>query len=341
MKQRLFLSLLIALGITNVLSAQKINPVITNYSFKFKVVGLMDVDVFLGHHYGDKKMIRDTAHVNSKGEVEFTGTDTLIGGIYLFIPPDRRNYFEFVVNETKIQMETDTLDMVGHMVVKKSAENTVWYSYMKQIMQMQKEVTPWVDITKKPGLDSSEYKKAKEEIAKITDKVNKFREDQMKKSPDMLVSVIFRAMKDPDMSKAPRKANGDMDTVEYARYFKNHFWDNFDLSDNRIIRTPVLESKMVYFFEKLLPQIPDTVIPEVDRVLAATMGDKEMMKFFLHHLLYNFERSPVMCMDAVFVHMVEKYYKTKQAFWIDQKSLEKIVERADKLKPLLCGSVVN
>src|SRR6187402_127950 len=112
---------LVLLTGTALFAQSKSRPVITNYSFKFKVGGLKDVDVYLGFHYGEKKFIKDTAHVNANGEVEFTGKDTLQGGIYLFITP-RKNYFEFVVNETKIQMETDTLDMVGHMVVKKSTE---------------------------------------------------------------------------------------------------------------------------------------------------------------------------------------------------------------------------
>ena len=150
--------------------AQKDKPVITNYSFKFKVDGLKDTDVFLGFHYGEKKFIKDTAHVNAKGEVEFAGTDTLIGGIYLFITP-KRNYFEFVVNETKIQMETDTVDMIGHMSVKKSAENTVWYSYMKFIVEMQKEMAPFSATMKTADKESKEYKDAEKELDKIGDKI--------------------------------------------------------------------------------------------------------------------------------------------------------------------------
>jgi peroxiredoxin len=44
-----------------------------------------------------------------------------------------------------------------------------------------------------------------------------------------------------------------------------------------------------------------------------------------------------MGMDAVFVDMVEKYYKTNQAFWADSVTMFKIKDRSDKLKPLLLG----
>jgi peroxiredoxin len=312
-------------------------PVITNYSFKFKVAGLKDVDAYLGFHYGDKKFIKDTAHVNSNGEVEFTGKDTIIGGIYLFITP-RKNYFEFVVNETKIQMETDTLDFVANMVVKKSTENTVWYDYMKTISAKQKEMKPYNDIINKEGIDkeSKEYKDAVAARDKIAESINKFREDRIAKTPDMLVSKMFKAMKDVDLDVVK-----DTSRVAKANYFRAHFWDNIDLSDSRLIRTPILESKVVYYFEKVAYQIPDTLIQEVDKILAKTNGDKEMFKFLTHHLTYSFSNSAIMCMDAVFVHLVDKYYRTGMTPWVDQKSMDKMLERADKLKPLLCNSVVN
>lgn len=315
----------------------KTTPVITNYSFKFKVGGLKDCDAYLGFHYGDKKFIKDTAHVNSNGEVEFTGKDTLIGGIYLFITP-RKNYFEFVVNETKIQMETDTLDFVGHMVVKKSTENTVWYDYMKLISEKQKEMKPCTDIIGKEGIDKEgkEYKDAIVCRDKATEAINKYREDRIAKTPDMLVSKLFNAMKDVDLDKVK-----DTSKVVLANYFRAHYWDNIDLSDSRLIRTPVLESKVVYYFEKVAYQIPDTIIVEVDKILAKTKGDKEMFKFLTHHLTYSFERSPIMCMDAVFVHLIDKYYRTGLTPWVDQKTMDKMLERADKLKPLLCNTVVN
>jgi peroxiredoxin len=339
MKIRILLTLVAMAAIGQLGFAQnaKTRPVITNYSFKFKIGGLKDVDVYLGFHYGEKKFIKDTAHVNSNGEVEFTGKDTLQGGIYLFITP-RKNYFEFVVNETKIQMETDTVDMVGHMVVKKSTENTVWYDYMKTIAAKQKEMQPYIDIINKPNIDkeSKEYKDATAAKDKITTTITKFRDDKIKQSPDMLVSRLFTAMKDIDLPEAPKG-----DSLFLPKYFRAHYWDNFDLTDNRLIRTPILESKLVYYFEKVVYQIPDSVMVEADRILAKTGGNEEMFKFICHHLTYNYERSQIMCMDAVFVHMIDKYYRTGLTPWVDQKTMDKMLERADKLKPLLCGTPVN
>ncbi len=334
MKLRFFLILLPLVAALQTGYSQKEKPVITNYSFKFKVNGLKDVDVYMGFHYGEKKFIKDTARVNSVGEVEFSGKDTLQGGIYLFVTP-KKDYFEFVVNETKIQMETDTLDLVGKMVVKKSTENTLWYDYMKMIIVKQKEIKAFTDVISKPGMDkeSKEYKDAVAGRDKVTESINKFREDKIKQNPDMLVGKVFTAMKDVEIPK--------MDSVAMPYYFRAHFLDNFDLSDNRLIRTPVLESKLTYYFDKVVMQMPDSIIVAADKVLAKTNGNAEMFKFICHHLTYSYERSQIMCMDAVFVHLIETYYKTGKAPWVDKKTMDKMIERSDKLKPLLCGAKVN
>jgi peroxiredoxin len=44
-----------------------------------------------------------------------------------------------------------------------------------------------------------------------------------------------------------------------------------------------------------------------------------------------------MGMDAVFVHLVEKYYVTNQAYWLTDEQKEKIIARAYTIAPNLIG----
>jgi peroxiredoxin len=54
-------------------------------------------------------------------------------------------------------------------------------------------------------------------------------------------------------------------------------------------------------------------------------------------LTYRYESSKIMGMDAIFVHMVKKYYATHQAYWTDSTQLAKMEERVYILEPLLIG----
>ena len=115
------------------LTAQESFP---EYSFKFKIKGLKDTVAYLGFHMGDKKYVRDTCRVNSKGEVEFThltrqgASEVLKGGIYLFVLPNMQ-WFEFVVAEPSLYIETDTANFVENALIKGSLENTLWFDYLR------------------------------------------------------------------------------------------------------------------------------------------------------------------------------------------------------------------
>ncbi len=89
--------------------------------------------------------------------------------------------------------------------------------------------------------------------------------------------------------------------------------------------------------EQLTPQTPDSINLSTDYVVSKARANQEVFKYVVYWLTYNYESSLIMGMDAVFVHMVEKYYVTKQAFWVDSTQLYKITNRAFTLKPLLLG----
>src|SRR5687767_1742468 len=55
------------------------------YQLQFKINGLKDTIVYLGHFYGEATYIKDTAQVNSVGEFVFAGKNTLRQGVYFLV----------------------------------------------------------------------------------------------------------------------------------------------------------------------------------------------------------------------------------------------------------------
>ena len=66
-----------------------------------------------------------------------------------------------------------------------------------------------------------------------------------------------------------------------------------------------------------------------------------MFKYLLHHMTFESESSKVMCMDKVFVNLVNRYYATGMVDWLSDEQLNKITDRADELKYSLCGDIVR
>jgi len=63
----------------------------------------------------------------------------------------------------------------------------------------------------------------------------------------------------------------------------------------------------------------------------------------LAHLTYSYETSKIMGFDKVFVYISDNYFKKGKAAGIydDESVVQKIIKRADKLKPLLVGAVAQ
>lgn len=330
------ITLITILATTHIIAG---NPQDNGYNIKITAKGLKEGSTcLLANYYGDKQYIKDSAKVNAKGEVVFKGTEKYPEGIYLFVPPNKK-YFDFVMDvEQNFSLETDTTDYIKFMKVKGSAENKFFYDYQTFMAGKQKQIEPLRDLykaTTKTNKDST--KLLIDKMSGIDKEVKDYKLSFIKDNPTTFVAKLFKAMEEIDVPEAPMLANGKKDTTFAYRYYKAHFFDNIDFSDDRLLRTPIFHTKIKQYMDKLTAQIPDSINVSVDYLAAKAKANQEMFKYIIYWLTYNYESSNIMGMDAVFVHMVEKYYATKQAFWVDSTQLHKITTRAYTLKPLLLG----
>jgi thiol-disulfide isomerase/thioredoxin len=82
------------------------------------------------------------------------------------------------------------------------------------------------------------------------------------------------------------------------------------------------------------------MITQADLLISRAEDNEEMFKYITHFITFNAESSQVMCMDKVFVHMVDTYYATGQASWLKEEQLSKVMERADELRDSQCGNKI-
>jgi len=315
------------------------------HRIKVTVDGLKDTTCYLAGYYGKKQYYKDTSAFNSKGVCIFEGKDKLDGGIYSVIIPGNK-YFEFIVNEQKFELHTDTINMVEHMKVKGSLENKLFYDHFKLVSSLQKEAGTLKTSLKRLKEKEDSVKGSTKDSIKITNdqlrKVNRQVEDYklgiIADHPNTLLATIFKAMKDPDIPDPPKDEDGNIiDSLFQYKYLKQHFWDNVDFANGDILRTPIYHTRMLRYIEKMTPQIPDSINAAADILLEKAKANDDIFRYTLSKIIYLYETSKIMGMDAVFVHLAEKYYMTNQAFWVDSVQLFKISDRVRSIKPTLIG----
>ena len=309
---------------------------ITNYEYTFKINNLPDsVDsvAFMANYYGGKQYYFDTARFDN-GVLKFTG-DTVRGGIYSVILSDRKSYFEFVVNEPTFEMETEMGEFVKNMKVKDSKENIPFYEYLRFIEMKSKEAEP---LRKKLEAAEGDEKDAlTEQLNKVDKDVINYKLKFMDDHPDLFIAKVFRASQEPDIPGFEEIEDKDERQLKRYQMFKKEFLKNVDFADERLLRTPVLHSKLNYYMGKLVAQNPDSVIKEADAIIERAKPSREVYKYAVHTITSKFEDSKVMGMEAVLVHMGLTYYCDDKAWWLSKKKLKEFCERVNHMAPLLIG----
>ena len=131
---------------------------------------------------------------------------------------------------------------------------------------------------------------------------------------------------------------GRIDSNFQFRYYKAHFFDTFDFSDSRLIRTPVFHSKINTYLENLTAKTPDSIIVSCDYLIEKSRANPDVFKYVVSYLTSTYERSKIMGLEKVFAHLVKKYYSTNEVTWVDESQMFKIIERAETIEPLMIGS---
>ena len=125
-------------------------------------------------------------------------------------------------------------------------------------------------------------------------------------------------------------------TLSY-KYYKQHFWDFFDLSDGRLLRTPIFMRKVDQYFDQVVFFHPDSVISAIDTIILKSRPSEEVVGYLVWHFIAEYQNPKFMGFDKVFVHLVEEYFSKEQITNTTPSILTSLEERATKLKPILLG----
>ena len=313
------------------------------YRIQVKFTNTTDSMVFLTHYYGKPLPTiykSDSARIDKNGVAVLERKDPVIGGIYMLLLSDKQTYFEFLLNDgDNMNITVDVSKLPEGISFKNSPENVRFQEYVKFLkgfaeeqQKLQKEYA-----AAETAADSS---RVREQIVKGSKSLTQFRKDYVAKHPNTLLSGIFSALEMPQVPEGKHYLPGGNEDSTFAyRYYKSHYWDGFNFKDDRLIHTPIYDTKLDEYFNKLVAPHEDSVIKEADLLLGKTRGQKELFKYTLWWITRNAESSNIMGMDRVFVYLVENYYMKGDAYWLDNEALGKYYDRASKIAPNLIGRV--
>ena len=310
------------------------------YKVDFKVAGLENQEVLLAFYYNENTYTKDTVKATTDGRFSFIGKEKLPAGVYIIVKfEDKTKLFDFVVYDDQyFQLETKADDPYREMKVIGDINNELFIKNLLFNASQNVKADPLNLILKSETSSVEEKTRARENLVGLNKEVVAFQNDIIEKHPKTLVAKIISARMDVDVPLI-NKEEGIDSTYQYY-YFKNHFWDGVDLSDESLLRLPfpLITSKIDQFFDKLLIQDADTIIKEINKVIAKTSGNQEMYKFVTWSLTTKYYAPQIMGLDKVFVFLSDEYFSSgKMDFWADAQLKKNIVDRAAQLRLSMLG----
>ncbi len=302
------------------------------------VTGLSNDTVYLANYYGSKLYYSDTTVTDTDGHFTFKGKAFDECGKYAVVLPGPVFFDIMLVNEP-MEFKTTKTNPQGDMVVIKGEENKVFYDYLSYLNAKRSERNPHDAILKDSTSSPLQIEIAKNAMVIMNTEVLEYQDALIDDPRNYLFGKYLGMLRDPIIPSVP-------DHVEDARlwnylWYRSHYWDRVDFSDPRMVRDGSFHNLIERWWGQVIPPDPDTLFFEAKKLLKQVKGNDEMFKYILHHMTFESESSKVMCMDKVFVELVNEYYVTGQVTWLNDEQLKKIIDRAEALKYSICGNVAH
>jgi hypothetical protein len=303
---------------------------------RINIKGYHDTVLLLTSYYGDKVILTDTATASKPGVFVFKNKEAVPGGIYMAVSPAKQKLFEFIIDtDQDFTMTTDTANYITRMVVKGSEENSVFFEYMNfndQLYRANNSLTSKMGTVEK---GSDEYFALSKQLDSLQSQASGYKLNIIEEYPELFVAKMFNAMRDVEV---PDEVRNDPDSSAAYRYYKQHYWDYLDLSDPRLLRTPIMARKVDQYLSQLVIIHPDSAIAAVDDILAMAKPSNEVFSWLCWHFLSVYQNPEYMGFDKVFIYLIDEYFSKEEITNLTPSILQTLQDRADIMRPLLLGN---
>jgi len=320
-----------------------------NYEINLSINAHTDT-VFLGSYYvgRDRLRVNDTI-VLRNGNGVFRSDRELPNGLY-FLASDGKMLFEFIVGDNKrFSIVADTADL-ANPVFTNSPDNDIYFGYRRLTFELGREQQQLAELFRNATNDDERREIIdRQRVLQVEslERIDRFIEDNR----HLYVSKILKSeiplqarMPDP-----PRDAEGNVTDPNFQyNWYRRHFFDNLDITDPDMMRTPSYHDKLFDYITRVIPQHTDSINAGIDRVLtmaqtrARAIDNDVAFRYILGSLFNHFLESQDLIRgfvvpENVWAHITEKWF-IPYAHWSTEETMENLKKEINDIKPNLIGN---
>lgn len=292
-------------------------------TLKFHVEDHEVDELLIAYYFGDKQYIIGDEGKNEVVKLDANGNGKLTRegmkpGVYLVVFPPDNSYVEFVFEGKDLELHIKGLQLLDHpgnsVSNRLKIQSTAFQDQRRELEQ-----------AKPADLD--------ERLDELSTEYYDFLEVSRKEHPGNMFLNILKSAEQVEIPEG-------LDKTRQFYYYRDHYFDNMDMSAPWLLRTPIFSNKINYYFENITAKAPDSIIASVDRVISLVEPNEELYQYVLVDRLNTYAKSKVMGLDKVYYHIAMNYYAKGKAPWADEEQLLKIVNNAKPMKGSFLGDKV-
>ena len=318
------------------------------YNISITVKGLKSLKAVLGSHYGDQKFVVDSTDVDTlTGFFSFKTHRKLAEGMYFVAVTEgsaKGILFDIILaGDHDFSIETNVNAPIDSANVSKSVENTQFFNYQKRVKQMQTELAEMrstLQLLQRATKDRAVLAEQEQKMMEKAQELDVFIAEQILKYRDSYTTKLLKLLRNPTVpSDLKPYSNDKKPNPNYVFWYRQHYFDGMDFSDERLLRSPYYVARLNQFLGKIVVPLPDSMKTYLDMLLEKARSKNGAVYQYTLRWLTNLFDSNIEkpYSDTYLVHLVEKYQHAPDA-GTDKATLERLDYKVAAFKPNLIGN---
>lgn len=327
--------------LTIIISIFAIHSQIFAYQIDIRIEGLKSCEILLTRHFGEQQLIVDTAQINDIGLGSFTQLGHLQKGIYMVVLP-KSKYFEILVSsDDDFSISTDTVDLFFNLNIIEAEESSNFLQHQKNVIKKQKLMMMLKDGLRR--MDSNDRNKDdfENKLKQVGQEIKNLNEQFLTAYHGTFAAQIVKStipIEVPDFQNTEGTLSNDsLIWMKSLMYYKQHYFDNFNLKEDGMANTPIIYGKANSFFNKVVYQDPDSINKAIKHIFDVLQPSDAIKKYLLSFILSNYNKNDKLGFEDVILFTMENYVDNIDLLVVDYKTRNDILFKLNYLKKTAIG----
>ena len=309
------------------------------YDIRIKMDGYHYDTLWFGATYGKRAVPQDFAVKQADGYFNLKNETPMPSGMYAIIfKRSASSAFQYMScwladDQRTFALETDFNKLSKSTTVAGSRENELLYQYFSRYYELTDRLDDLSDAWK-DAMDEASF------LAFVDGEENlsRFQEDFVQKNPGTLTAELIRQTQYLTPPGDHEKfADWQAEATGRHHWQRTHFFDKMDIGGGDFLKYPLWVDRTDFYFSKLPPPVPDSMIVMIEDVLQRLSPDQDAYRYYFRYIMNSLSRMSRYRTDEVFVYFVRQYLDTGKADWLEEDDQRKYRSDAGHMEPLFVG----